>query len=569
MPTTNQAVSDYVSRAQYHAQEFARSFQSQFASAAARDWTNRLLCNDSHGWGSVPQMIGEYLSSGDLESAMGLLAESAAFEAFTLIPTDTERDGYTLHPMRMRMCAEHAAAFRATLASATDESCAACAAPIASDELSSTLTGRRYWNDATHTTTGEPAPRAVVSRARAVRFSDGTEHALPNPGTYVSGHRVCVPCRYRRTCEHCATWSPLADDINAPTSEWASCNACGVNYHTACEDHSDHVSRRDFQPRSDLYNAFNVMPESGNTIRSTRYIGCEIETGADPSSADYQIAWRPIFDVDANAPTPLISNIGTDGSVGLDDGAEIRSLPIGGAHAEHFLAEMRRALPTANAGWDCSTGGHVHIDARDAIARGTQQTLWAALAAADIVWMGATDSERWAESGEYGNEYARPVDETHITNGFAGRRVYLPSRYMTVNNESLDSHSTVEIRAFGADCYFTAEFVHAVAFATALADYTVRYPSEFTDHEGRFTVEEIDALCEALTTRGAITRETAQHVHQFAVSGTYTLDMARSNAYGDDDEYYCEGGCGNYFTVDGYTSGCAHCYRCDNCGCDC
>lgn len=558
MPT-NTNTEQMVTEITNAAQRAAHGFTQRAAFSMYETLRDSVLCFGAHGYGSELMRAMDSLSDENTLSAIQTFALLPAFQRFDIRST-TARTADEMESSAI-VCHGHAEILSAVLSEPVTSTCARCAVPAGQQEYTNgeyRTGGFPSWAVQLRTTTGT----RTISQIRAT--DSGTSWApVPRAATLHSGTGalICANCHAYAYCTGCEQFSSTVlgyqpDGSYGYGAEWQSCARCDAYYHPGCADHSAHITRADYRPRGTMADAFAVTPIPGEIIKSTRFIGCEIETGSD----DEPIEWRPIFGVDANATNPVIASIGTDGSINMHEGAEIRSFPIGGADAERFLADMRRAIPAAGAQFDLSTGGHVHFDVRDAIANGTQGIVLAALIATDAVFYGSANPERWGYSGEYGCEYARPNEATQISSAIRG---YLSggTRYRGVNGESIGAHRTIEVRAFGGDNYESESFPHVIAYTAALIDLVVANPDDFRTECARWSVADIAAIAQTLVTIGSLSAESARIVERAARVGTHTLNDAQNNVT-DSDDYYC-GNCGDYTG--------SWCYDCDNCSscCDC
>lgn len=422
--------------------------------------------------------------------------------------------------------------------------------------------------------------RLVVTSVNGVEF---------RPFERMRGSNYCTECVSTRfVCEGCRNVTPISQRMQSDSVDCAACNECYApdrNAQALCvscfdtrphSSHEGHASRRDFAQRASIAQALRATVHAGEIVRSTRTMGVEIEM----TSEDGMPRMQEIFAADARSAFPLISDIGTDGSIEsgyASVGYEMRGLPIGGKAFEAFATEIPQALNRGGFCGNLSTGVHVHNDARE-MTPSQAYGFGAILASVQALYLGISDSERWAEYDTYGAHYAKPVSDAGIlamisrigaNNGYV--RSVNGDRYLTVNLDSFESHTTVEVRAFSHDAIHHPAFVHVGAFMSAVG--TIVANNDHSEvlatisnepHMNRFTFE---SLCEFLVSRNLLSRSSVAILVSAYSTGQNTLMDALSNS----EEGTMEGAtdyrwCDDCDTNRDHTADYDGDYCCDRCG---
>jgi hypothetical protein len=257
-----------------------------------------------------------------------------------------------------------------------------------------------------------------------------------------------------------------------------SCDSCGYDdsddyafaYCDCCSDYLCSDCRDDHAGDGETYNGLNVQPIDGATpgaiVTSLRAVGIEWEQ-------------------DGGSPRGVVDDLGPMllESKGEHCGFEFVSQPFRGASVERMVSTFSRALaangfrPTD----ECGTHFHVDVTGETVAAR---YRIAAALSAVEEAFYALARGRRTAT-------WCRPTSVQWVKDAHAllvdadeaarlegtGARVSCPSltqrdRYCGVNLHAMRAHGTVEVRTLdGYAQTDTVRLLHAVAVATAVADY--------------------------------------------------------------------------------------------------
>lgn len=191
-------------------------------------------------------------------------------------------------------------------------------------------------------------------------------------------HDTCVfcPAAGQARCRTCSSYMGTGTDIAAPCAECGSCSfdhahsegdascrcrQCCRSYSLLrccrCTTHSRprlrHVVSISFQ--------HTERPVITKRNPFTRAAGVEMEIAGfnNPEKGALENVWRACEKWDAA--------IGTDGSIGTEEGVEIRTSPAGGKALVYQLRDICNALKVAGAFANSNCGLHVHVDVRDIV----------------------------------------------------------------------------------------------------------------------------------------------------------------------------------------------------------
>lgn len=298
---------------------------------------------------------------------------------------------------------------------------------------------------------------AASGRFRAVCIIDARPLVA-----YPDGYH-CGPChRNVAECDECGslvhTWHECVE------CEIVACSDC---VHVGCGNDEDgyRAARYSFTARSSIAANLAAAGTAGDTIRSTRAVGMEVESARGTVSE--------VTAAEALSVIPVIAAVGSDASVRGPGAVEYRLLPHRGAWAEFAIMNMHRWCREAGYRPDSSAGVHMHIDTTGMSVKAAWGAFLALASCEEVFLALATPSRD-------GNDYCRRLpslsgaldqalgDPTYFEPGYAG----IDSRYHTINAHAWSAHRTLEVRVFDSNHSpeSALRYLDAAAVATGLVD---------------------------------------------------------------------------------------------------